>query len=364
MGQFEGTTSRPYARIEAAPIKNRYARGWHCLGLADDYRNGKPHTLDIFGTRLVAFAGDSGTISVIDSHCPHMGADLSIGEIKGETLQCPFHHWRWSGAGECVEIPYCQRIPLKARIKAWPTCEQNRLLFVYNDPENKPPPPEVAIPRIDACYSDEWTAWNLKYWLFNTNCRELVDNLVDEAHFGAIHNAPNEFFGNLFDGHKATQVTVGTSATLTEKALRTYNTYFGPAVHFTHMIADHEGHVLESILLLVHVPRDLNSFHQRFGVIVKKLPHWSEAQNQALADTYAQAVFESFAQDQKIWDTKVRVDNPLLCEADGPIYQLRRWYDQFYVDVADVPAKVRQRSEIITRNTLAEAPAMHHVFET
>ena len=44
--------------IEAAPIENRYARGWHCLGLAEDYRDGKPHTLNAFGTRLVAYLGE------------------------------------------------------------------------------------------------------------------------------------------------------------------------------------------------------------------------------------------------------------------------------------------------------------------
>ena len=351
-------------QIETSPIKNRYARGWHCLGTADEFKDGKPHTLNIFGTRLVAFHGQSGKISVLDSYCPHMGADLSIGEIKGDSLICPFHHWRWSGEGKCVEIPYCKVIPPKAKVKSWPVCEQNRLLFVYNDPEGNPPPEELAIPRIEACFSDAWTPWNIKYWLFNTNCRELVDNLADEAHFGAIHKAPNSYFANVFEGHKATQITIGSSETLTEAGLRTYNTYFGPAVHFTHMIADLQGHPLESILLLVHVPRDLRSFHQRFGVIVKKLPHFSEEQNAQLAESYSQAVFDSFAQDQKIWDTKVRVDDPLLCANDGPIVQLRKWYEQFYVDAAEVSPEVRKRKVVTTVNRNNLTVPIHHVFET
>ena len=140
--------------IEAQPIPNRYARGWHCLGLAADYKDGKPHKLDIFGTNLVAFEGENGQVSILDGHCPHMGADLSTGEIIGNTVQCPFHHWRWSAEGKCVEIPYCKRIPPKARVRTWPVCEQNQLLFVYNDPEGNPPPPELAIPRIEACFSE------------------------------------------------------------------------------------------------------------------------------------------------------------------------------------------------------------------
>jgi len=52
-----------------------------------------------------------------------------------------------------------------------------------------------------------------------------------------------------------------------------------------------------------------------------------------------------FEQDVEIWKNKARIDNPLLCEEDGPVYQLRRWYQQFYVDVADVQPDMVDRFE-------------------
>ncbi|MCU1645841.1 MAG: 3-ketosteroid-9-alpha-hydroxylase subunit, partial [Nocardia sp.] len=50
------TPSGPSAKIReidvgAAPT--RYARGWHCLGLASTFRDGKPHAVNAFGTKLV-----------------------------------------------------------------------------------------------------------------------------------------------------------------------------------------------------------------------------------------------------------------------------------------------------------------------
>ena len=49
-----------------------------------------------------------------------------------------------------------------------------------------------------------------------------------------------------------------------------------------------------------------------------------------------------------IWKHKARIDNPVLAEGDGPIYQLREWYSQFFMDEADIPAKLKERQEIVT----------------
>src|SRR5258708_31769366 len=75
--------------INASPIADRYARGWHCLGLAADYKDGKPHTVNAFGSRLVAYRGEDAQVHVLDSYCPHMGADLSRGLVRGNPVLCP-----------------------------------------------------------------------------------------------------------------------------------------------------------------------------------------------------------------------------------------------------------------------------------
>ena len=54
-----------------------------------------------------------------------------------------------------------------------------------------------------------------------------------------------------------------------------------------------------------------------------------------------------------IWENKVPVQNPLLCEEDGPVYQLRRWYEQFYTDVADIKPEMTDRFEFEVDTTKA-----------
>jgi len=332
----------PVAKITSAPLPDRYARGWHCLGLAEPYRDGKPHCIHAFDTKLVAFVGENGKISILDAYCPHMGADLSVGEVEGNALVCPFHHWKWGTDGICKSIPYAKRVPPKARIKSWPCMEQNNLLFVWNDVEDNPPDPVFAIPRIAACFSEQWTDWKIVEWGINTNVRELVDNLADMAHFGPVHGQKIDYFANVFDGHIGYQMARGGHETLSDSELIADNAYFGPAYHITRMSATIGGNSINSILLNCHVPINQNSFTLRFGVMVEKNPELSDEQNDAIADNYVELAQNAFRQDVEIWDTKRRIDNPLLCNGDGPIYQLRDWYAQFYLDAAKVPKRPRQ----------------------
>ncbi|MGE8365917.1 MULTISPECIES: Rieske 2Fe-2S domain-containing protein [Cupriavidus] len=351
-------------KIESRPPEARFARGWHCLGLADDYRDGRPHRLDIFGRRLAAFADSAGDIKIIDGYCPHMGADLSTGTVQGDNIACPFHGWQWGGDGGCKSIPYCKRVPPKARVGSWTTCEQNKLLFVWHDPQGNAPPPEVAIPRIEACFSDAWSDWALDKMLIHTNCRELVDNISDMAHFGAVHGAPVDYFANLFEGHKGTQLMIGRSARLSgEDQLTALSTYFGPAYHITEMSGRMGDQPIHSILLNCHVPVDTGSFELRYGVLVKRVPGLSDEQNRAVAQAYVEQARSAFYEDVAIWDSKIRIDNPLLCEGDGPLYQMRDWYGQFYTDVESVRPGSVERRKFELNIAGIEPPALRHVFE-
>jgi len=80
-------------------------------------------------------------------------------------------------------------------------------------------------------------------------------------------------------------------------------------------------------------------------VIVKRPPGLTDDQAARFGAKFAKFVGLGFEQDVEIWRHKARIDNPLLVEEDGPVYQLRRWYQQFYVDVVDVAPDMVDRFE-------------------
>jgi 3-ketosteroid 9alpha-monooxygenase subunit A len=352
-----------FRTIDVGAPRTRFARGWHCLGLAEPFRDGKPHAVEAFGTKLVVFATGDGELKVLDAYCRHMGGDLSQGTVKGEAIACPFHDWRWAGNGKCVQIPYAKRIPLRARTRSWLTLERNKQLFVWHDPEGNPPPDDIVIPETKGASSDEWSDWT---WdtvrIEGSNCREIIDNMVDMAHFFYIHFAFPTYFKNVFEGHVATQylnsrarpdVKLGSSYSVEGVTLKSEASYYGPSYMINDLWQDFNGYVIETVLINCHYPVSPDSFVLQWGVSVKKLPGLPKEKADKVAGKLAKSFGIGFLQDVEIWKNKTRVDNPLLCEEDGPVYQLRRWYEQFYVDAADVTEEMTQRFEFEVDTTRA-----------
>lgn len=219
------------------------------------------------------------------------------------------------------------------------------------------------IPRIDGIFSGEWSNWTWDSVLIEgSNCREIVDNMVDMAHFFYIHYAFPTYFKNVFEGHIATQYLntkgrpdVGMASNYggEENLLRSEASYFGPSYMINKLVNTFKGFEIENVLINCHYPVTPNSFVLQWGVSVKKLPGVSDEQADKIAGKFAKSIGVGFLQDVEIWKNKTRIDNPLLCEEDGPVYQLRRWYDQFYVDVEEVTDDMTRRFEFEVDTTKA-----------
>jgi phenylpropionate dioxygenase-like ring-hydroxylating dioxygenase large terminal subunit len=162
-----------------------FHRCWYPVALARDLVSGSVIGRDFLGTRVVAYRDGAGKPVVQSAWCPHLGADLSLGQIADGRLRCPYHHWSFDAEGMCAHIPTGDKIPPNACIFTYPTEEAWGLVWAFNGER-----PDFGVPRIPG--ADENTivyetlergrrAWDT--WI-------AVSNGVDFQHLHTLHGIP------------------------------------------------------------------------------------------------------------------------------------------------------------------------------
>lgn len=190
--------SKPsYLRDPARP----YPRGWFCVGWSSDVKPGQAVSREFMGREVIVFRGDNGVVSVVDSHCPHLGAHFldSGGSVVGDTLRCGFHGFRFSGDGQCVATGYDSRPPRELCVPSYKVCETHRAVFVWFDPDGGRPLWELPA-EADA---DEWSPIVPRDFRIPVHLVDQVENAVDRGHFQHLHLGQQvEFTKNpLFDDY-------------------------------------------------------------------------------------------------------------------------------------------------------------------
>jgi phenylpropionate dioxygenase-like ring-hydroxylating dioxygenase large terminal subunit len=183
MGVVSSKTS--LANRHTTPMDAGFHRSWYPVCLAGDLATGAPVGRDFLGTRVVAYRDPAGNPVVQSAWCPHLGADLSVGQIVEGRLRCPYHHWSFDPAGACAHIPTGDKIPSAARIFTYPSEEAWGLVWAFNGEKA-----DFDVPRIpgaeeaDLCF--EAHVRGLRPW----DTWVAVSNGVDFQHLRTLHELP------------------------------------------------------------------------------------------------------------------------------------------------------------------------------
>src|SRR5207249_2030117 len=80
------------------PCGEYLRRFWQPVILASELGE-LPRKLRILGEDLVAFRDKSGTIGVLELHCPHRGTSLEYGLVGDRGIRCCYHGWLFDTDG-------------------------------------------------------------------------------------------------------------------------------------------------------------------------------------------------------------------------------------------------------------------------
>ena len=114
------------------------------VGRARDLPPGLSRSVRVGGRRVALF-NEGGKLFAVDEACPHMGADLSNGDLKAGTLTCAWHGWQFNiQSGDGITRQW-------ARLKTHRLFrEGDELILEIADPPPAPPDdPEEGDPPAE-----------------------------------------------------------------------------------------------------------------------------------------------------------------------------------------------------------------------
>jgi 5,5'-dehydrodivanillate O-demethylase len=166
------------------PMGNLLRRYWLPVAATSELPKGGVRPVRLLGEDLVVFRSLEGELGLLDEHCPHRRASLRFGTVEAEGIRCPYHGWKFSPAGRCLEIPMGppgDEGLAQASATAYRVQELGGLVFAYLGPE-----PAPLLPRFDLFVWGN-ALRDVGRALIPCNWLQIMENSVDPIHLEWLH---------------------------------------------------------------------------------------------------------------------------------------------------------------------------------
>jgi nitrite reductase/ring-hydroxylating ferredoxin subunit len=151
----------------------KYPASWYYVCTSKSLHARRLIGVTLCGRRLVVFRGERGVAGALEAWCPHIGSNMSLGCVVGDTVECPNHRFRFDAAGACANQDL--------RAKAYAVEERFGAVFVFLGPK-----PLFPLPSFSA--EINLVSAKPMQWVVDTNWYMLVANPFDARHFAGTHD--------------------------------------------------------------------------------------------------------------------------------------------------------------------------------
>lgn len=140
----------------------------------------KPVSVDIGSTevpeRVVLFRNSKGEISATQDRCPHRGAPLSMGRVRGDEIVCPYHGWRVDRDGATTHP--VSGLVKSCRVPTYSAHEAEGFVWIASSPLAR----RASFPQ-----SSEWAYLGAYEIPVSAPLEMVLDNFNEDEHFPYVH---------------------------------------------------------------------------------------------------------------------------------------------------------------------------------
>ncbi|PSJ25869.1 aromatic ring-hydroxylating dioxygenase subunit alpha [Streptosporangium nondiastaticum] len=159
---------------------------WYPILPAEEVRNDKPTGVRRMGQELVLWRDLDGNLVCQGARCPHKGANLADGRMKGNSVECPYHGFRYGPDGGCKAIPSLgsgARIPGSLRVPVHPVREAHGLVWLWWGEERAELPDIQAAPEV----ADNPKVHSTLHWTRPVHYTRYIESLLEFYHITYVH---------------------------------------------------------------------------------------------------------------------------------------------------------------------------------
>ena len=177
-------------------LRNSYPKShpWS-IGSSSELKRNQVKPINILNDKCFSLFRNDNNISLIDDTCPHRGAKLSMGRIKNNCIECPYHGWLYDENGELSYIPSHTNghKPKRGDVKKHKV-EENKFIWYFPDSTSTVKLPECKLlndtKTWETIEGEEILEGNWMDWIMNG---------LDISHINFVHEFADEENGVVGD---------------------------------------------------------------------------------------------------------------------------------------------------------------------
>jgi len=178
-------SQRSRGRVVNFRGEDEFHQCWYPVALSAEVTAGSVIGAPFLDGRVVVYRTSDSAVHVQSAYCRHMGADLAVGQVVDDQLQCPFHLWSYDSGGACVKVPAGDKPPRNAKLFNYTVAESLGIIWAFNG--DTPPHP---APHFDLGDDDLVINAFRNPLTMQVDSSVVFMNTFDLQHFRVVHGMP------------------------------------------------------------------------------------------------------------------------------------------------------------------------------
>ncbi len=155
---------------------------WYAVEWDKNVKRGEVKEVVFWKQSIALFRGQDGKLAAIENRCAHRQLKLTLGQVNGCQLTCPYHGWQYDSTGKCTHIPhdlFGNKMP-EFKLREYPIQVRYGLIWIFpGDPELASERKLPEIPEIEG--PNPWgvipvdATWKAHHSM-------IIDNVSDFTH--------------------------------------------------------------------------------------------------------------------------------------------------------------------------------------